>query len=195
MMMGLGFFLLQAGWADDAPPQEEYGRTRLGVRFNASHNFVHGKLGDRDIFFPKNNIFFGFIGPSFHADYHILDWLSLGAQYRMLFDLHSIAFHELDGVVKFLLPNLDEKRGSDYYFAFPVGYSRMTDSSDTYAKALGFNVGALFGGNYFVNSYLGFTGEVGYIYRRLGFHAVKEKRDGRFNFHEIAANIGVTVRF
>ncbi len=193
LMTVFGFFLIQAAFAEELP-QEEPGRTQLGVRFNGVKAFGNAKFGSDEMTLPSN-AYFAFIGPSFHADYLILNWLSLGAQYRIMFDIHSIAFHDLDGVVKFLMPSPEGKHGSNFYIAIPAGYSRMTDSSNTFAKAYGFNVGGLFGSTYFFNSFLGFSGEVGYVYRRIGLEKVKTKSQGHLNLHELAVNVGLTVRF
>jgi hypothetical protein len=133
------------------------------------------------------------IGPAATFEYQLLDFLSLGVQYQSLFEIGSkVAYQDFDVVTKFIFSSSKNDK-SELFFAIPAGLSVMTDGNGLFATGTGFNLGAFVGGNYFFNNYLGASYEVGYLYRRINTKIEHMKID--FNFHEIAASLGLIVRF
>lgn len=169
---------------DDSP-----GRLRIATKASIAKDFVIASVDD--VSGSLKTVEFGANGG---IQYLVLDWLGLGAHYQALFELGSkVTYHDVDAFLQFIFPSSQLNDNSELFLTVPAGFSLMTDGSEVFSTGKGFNLGALFGGNYFFSEYVGATFEAGYIYRRIATKAgVKEIA---LNFHEIALNLGLVFRF
>lgn len=136
-------------------------------------------------------------GPLLGAEYFVFKGIALGVQAQGLFEIGTkTVFQDYSMYGKFLLPHDSSGDNSEIYLTVPGGFSRVTDAGKAFADGVGFNVGLLFGYNYFFNDYVGISGDVGYMFRHLNtkVKVAQLSIPAALQMHELAATMGLVFR-
>lgn len=127
-----------------------------------------------------------------------LEYVSLGGQFDTGFAMsREFTFFDINAFAKAPFAITITTPIPNFYVALPIGLSLGRFSSEKVElKSIpkGFNVGGKLGKDFFFNERFGILVEAGYVYRYLG----AESKSGvgfSLHFHELMANVGLTVGF
>jgi hypothetical protein len=136
-------------------------------------------------------------GGSLGIEYPIVSTFAVGLRGVALYEFAKAgaSYYDLDGFLKFQFGFDEDSLSSNLYFMIPGGVSVMPWKEQFAEAGRGFNTGLILGSQFYFAERFGFFVDVGYLYRYIGERKLLKNPEFErsFHFHEVAANIGLSL--